>query len=62
MAFSLVSFDIAVDGYLSPQNVTKLGTFGEIEFEPPTSNYIPNHSEAALKLLAEQFDSDTIFQ
>jgi hypothetical protein len=61
MAFALVSFDIAVDGYLSPQNVTKLGTFGEIEFEPPEDEYIPNMSERALKLLIEQFDADTIF-
>ncbi len=62
MAFALDSLHIAVDGFLYPSNVAKLSTFGEVEFIPPTSDYIPNHAEIALKLLIEQFDADTIFE
>lgn len=60
-AVTVVSFDIAVDGNLSPHSVSKIATFGELEFDVPSSQYIPNHAERALKLLVEQFDADVNF-
>ena len=57
---NLDAFSIAVDGDTVDLDVSLIATFGEMSFEVPDPDYIPNHSERALKLLIEQFDADTV--
>lgn len=52
---------VAVNGFFYPLNVAKIATFGEIEFDLPITEYIPDHARRALKLLIEQFDGDVNF-